>query len=74
MSAERIIEDPVFKQSHESYFSQLADCVASSLLKREVPPTPFVRRYEIHRMFERSIGAVCLRAASPQDPFGIVRK
>ena len=71
---ERIIEDPVFKQSHESYFIQLADCVAFSLLTREVPPTPLVRKYEIHRMFERSIGAVCLRAASPQDPFGIVRK
>lgn len=40
---ERIIEDPVFKQSHQSYMIQLADCVAFSLLKREVPPTPLVR-------------------------------
>jgi hypothetical protein len=71
---ERVIEDPVFKQSHQSYFIQLADCVAFSLLKREVPPTPLVRKYGIHRMFERSMGGVCLRAASPQDPLGIVRK
>jgi len=71
---QRVIEDPVFKESHQSYFIQLADCVAFSLLKREVPPTPLVRKYGIHRMFERSIGGVCLRAASPYDPLGIVRK
>lgn len=71
---ERVIEDPVFKASHQSYFIQLADCVAFSLLKREVVPTALVRKYGIHRMFERSLGAVCFRPASPRDPFGIVRK
>lgn len=71
---QRVIEDPVFKQSHQSYFIQLADCVAFSLLKREVVPTPLVKRYGIHRMFERSVSSVCFRSASPKDPFGIVRK
>jgi Protein of unknown function (DUF3800) len=71
---ERVIEDPVFKASHQSYFIQLADCVAFSLLKREVAPTPLVKKYGIHRMFERSVGAVCFLPASPKDPFGIVRK
>jgi uncharacterized protein DUF3800 len=71
---ERVIEDPVFKQSHQSYFIQLADCVAFSLLKREVAPTPLVKKYGIHRMFERHVAAVCLRPASPKDPLGIVRK
>lgn len=71
---ERVIEDPVFKASHQSYFIQLADCVAFSLLKREVAPTPRVKKYDIHRMFERSVGPVCYRLASPRDPLGIVRK
>ena len=74
MPVERIIEDPVFKQSHQSYMIQLADCVAFSLLKREVPPTPNIKKYGIHRMFEKNIAGVCLRAASRNDPLGIVRK
>lgn len=71
---ERVIEDPVFKESHQSYFIQLADCVAFSLLKREVSPTPLVKKYGIHRMFEKKVAPVCFRAASPKDPLGIVRK
>jgi hypothetical protein len=43
----------VFKKSHQSYFIQFADAVAFSLLKREVVPTPHVKRYEIDRMFEK---------------------
>jgi hypothetical protein len=70
----RVIEDPVFKQSHQSYFVQLADCVAFSLLKREVAPTPLIKKYGINEMFERSVSDVCFRAASPKDPLGIVRK
>lgn len=71
---ERIIEDPIFKQSHQSYFVQLADCVAFSLLKREVAPTPLIKKYGIHRMFERNMSGVCFRPASPKDALGIVRK
>lgn len=71
---QRIIEDPVFKKSHQSYFVQLADCVAFSLLKREVPPTPHVKKYGIQKMFEKSLSGVCFRKASQADPLGIVRK
>jgi hypothetical protein len=71
--ATRIIEDPVFKRSERSYFLQLADCVAFALLKREVPPTPLVRRYAIHKMFDEALADVCFRLASPRDPLGIVR-
>jgi hypothetical protein len=39
ITTERLIEDPIFKPSDQSYFIQLADCVAFSLLKRETPPS-----------------------------------
>jgi hypothetical protein len=71
---ERVIEDRVFKESHQSYFIQLADCVAFSLLKREVAPTSGIKKYGIHRMFEKNIAGVCFRPAAPKDPLGIVRK
>lgn len=71
---ERIVEDPIFKQSHRSYFVQLADCVAFALLKREVPPTRNVQKYRIHTMFDQALPSVCFRPASPKDPLGIVRK
>ena len=70
---ERLIEDPVFKKSHQSYFLQLADCVAFALLKREVPPTPNVLRYNLHQMFEAALKGVCFLPASRSDPLGIVR-
>lgn len=71
---QRVIEDPVFKKSHQSYFIQLADAVAYALLKREVEPTPHVKRYGIDRMFDATLTGVCHREASKSDPLGIVRK
>jgi hypothetical protein len=73
ITTERIIEDPVFKASFASYFVQLADCVAFALLKREVPPTPNVVKYNIQEMFDDAISAACFKPASPRDPCGIVR-
>jgi hypothetical protein len=70
---QRVIEDPVFRKSHQSYLIQLADCVAYALLKREVPPTPKIRAYGVHEMFERNLAGVCFKKAS-SDPLGIVRK
>lgn len=71
---QKIIEDPVFKKSHQSFFIQLADCVAYSLLKREVEPTPNIKKYGINKMFEECLAGACFRKASPKDPLGIVRK
>ncbi len=71
---ERIIEDPVFRNSSQSYMIQLADCVAFSLLKKESTPTPRIKKYGIEKMFESCLQGVCFKAASPSDPYGIVRK
>jgi hypothetical protein len=73
ITTDRIIEDPVFKSSDRSFFIQLADCVAFALLKREVTPTPNIRKYGIHEMFDQTISGVCFRKASLGDPLGIVR-
>lgn len=73
ITTDRIIEDPIFKRSDRSYFIQLADCVAFALLKREVIPTPNIKKYQIHQMFDQTIANVCFRKASPSDPLGIVR-
>jgi hypothetical protein len=71
---QRVIEDPVFKLSHQSYFIQLADAVAYALLKREVPATKNIRRYGIDKMFDTELAGVCYKKASAADPLGIVRK
>ncbi len=74
ITATRIVEDPTFKSSSRSYFIQLVDCIAFSLLKREVDPTPNVKKYKIHEMFETALKDVCFLPASAKDPLGIVRK
>jgi len=71
---EKIIEDPIFRKSDMSYLLQLVDCVAFALLKKEVPPTPNIKKYGIHKMFDAVLPSVCIKAASRSDPLGIVRK
>jgi Protein of unknown function (DUF3800) len=68
----RLVEDPLFKASHGSYFLQFADVIAYSLLKKEVPPTPRVTKYKLNLMFDALKPVLCLKA-SAADPFGIVR-
>jgi hypothetical protein len=70
---ERIIEDPFFKESHRSYFLQLVDCIAFSLLKKEVAPTSNIKRYGINRMFDDTVSHICYTSAARYDPLGIVR-
>lgn len=72
--AERLLEDPIFKSSAQSYFLQLVDCVAFALLKREVPPTPAMSRYGYDKIFDQTIARVCFQDAAKSDPLGIVRK
>lgn len=73
ITTDRIIEDPVFKNSERSYLTQMADCVAYSLLKREVPPTPLIRKYKVNEMFEEALAGVCYKKAALSEPLGIVR-
>lgn len=70
---ERIIEDPIFKQSHQSFLIQLADCAAFALLKRETVLPSKSTKYGVPAYFESCLGKVCFRAAAKKDPFGIVR-
>ena len=69
---DRLIEDPVFKPSHASYFLQLADFAAFSLLKQETTATPFATRWGYNTLFPILRPVLFLRAAGP-DPMGIVR-
>jgi hypothetical protein len=59
----RLIEDPIFKPSHQSYFLQAADFIAFALLKSEVPPTPHVAKYGLDDTYSR-LHAVCAKEAS----------
>jgi hypothetical protein len=72
ITVERLVEDPLFKTSHSSYFLQLADAVAYSLLKQEVAPTSHVAKYQLNQMFPLLKPILCLKA-SPRDPLGVVR-
>ena len=71
---DRLIEDPIFKPSHQSYFLQAADFVAFALLKSEVPPTPRVTKYGLDNLYVH-LTPVCSLPASRRDPkgLGIVR-
>ena len=70
---DRIIEDPIFKPSHQSYFLQVADFVAFALLKRESPNrTPRTSSELFDQQYER-LDEVLIKEASHDDPLGIVR-
>lgn len=71
---DRLIEDPIFKSSAQSYFLQAVDFVAFALLKSEVPPTPKIAKYGLDDLYS-SLSAICAKEASRRDPkgLGIVR-
>jgi hypothetical protein len=68
---ERIIEDPVFKPSDRSYFIQLADFCAFSLLRRE-RPTVRIIKYELQHAFG-ILTPILNKAANSKDKEGIIR-
>jgi hypothetical protein len=68
---EHVIEDIVFKDSKSSYFVQLADFCAFSLLRRE-NPIESRTRYGLDKAFDL-LDPVLNRNASRNDPDGIVR-
>jgi len=68
---ERIIEDPFFKPSQQSYFIQLVDFCAYALLRRE-RPVPSKTRYGIHQAFDL-LRPILVLEASQRDAEGIIR-
>lgn len=68
------VEDTLFRESAHSYLTQMADCAAFALLKREVDPTPVIKRYNIHKAWDAHLAGVSFQHASRRDPDGIVRK
>jgi hypothetical protein len=68
---ELILEDPFFKQSHRSYFIQLADFCAYALLRRE-RPIPSKTRYGLDQAFNL-LDPILLREATAYDRQGVIR-
>lgn len=66
-----IIEDPHYKDSQHSYFTQAADCVAY-MLHQQLAPNKYIRKKTGHGYFNRLNTCLC-RVASSSDPMGIVR-
>ena len=68
---DRIIEDPVFKDSKRSYFIQMADFCAYALLRRE-NPLPSKSAYGLDKSFEL-LKPINFKKANGRDPEGIIR-
>lgn len=64
-----IIEDPVLRDSRESYFIQAADC-AAFLLKQFVDPSTYMKRHGGNAYLRRLDPVLC-KHASNKDPSGL---
>lgn len=71
ITLDRIIEDPQFKKSHNSYFIQTCDFLAYGLLRREIP-TAKARQRRIHRSFDQ-LDNVLVKACNKNDTHGVIR-
>ncbi len=68
---DRIVEDPFFKPSDQSFFIQLVDFSAYALLRRENPIIS-KSKYGLHESFLH-LSSILVREASRRDPEGIIR-
>lgn len=66
-----LVEDPFFKDSRHSYFSQTAD-LAAFLLYQKSAPSAYARKKGLSAYFSR-LGPILCRVASSTDPDGIAR-
>ncbi len=66
-----LVEDPFFKDSRTSYFSQAADLTAFLLYQR-IAPSTYARKKGLGAYFGR-INPILCKVASATDPNGIVR-
>jgi len=67
-----LIEDPVCRESRESYFIQAADC-AIFLFKQHIDPSSFMKKHGGNAYFRTRLKPVLCTQASKSDPFGVVR-
>jgi len=68
---ERIVEDPIMRDSKHSFFIQLCDLVAHALYRKEHPKGAY-RKYNVDRLFDK-VCPLLLTEASRSDRLGIVR-
>jgi len=68
---DRILEDPLFKDSRQSYFIQIVDFCAYALLRRE-RPIPSKTKYGLDKAFNL-LSPILVREANKDDPDGIIR-
>ena len=68
---ERILEDPFYKKSDQSYFTQMADFCSYALLRRE-SPLASRKRYDLHTAFAL-LQSVLALDANLKDVEGIIR-
>jgi hypothetical protein len=66
---DRIIEDPVFRQSDASFFIQAVDFCAYALLRHE---RPLESKAELNNAFG-FLEPICAKQANRNDPLGIIR-
>ena len=71
ITTDRLLEDPIFKDSQRSYFIQLVDFCAYSLLRRE-NPVASKSKYGLDAAFGL-LHPILLREANPRDPEGVLR-
>lgn len=68
---DRLVEDPFFKDSSQSYFVQLVDFCAYALLRKE-NPIPSKTKYGLNESFSR-LRDILVTEANSSDPEGIIR-
>ncbi len=71
ITLDRIVEDPLFKQSHRSTTIQLVDFCAYALLRqdRQLRAKNALGLHEAFKLLE----PVCFKAANRKDPLGVIR-
>lgn len=68
----RLVEDPVFLRSDNSYFVQVVDCCAYALLRNE-KDHPTGDPFSIKTTFRTELEPICVKEANPADDLGIIR-
>jgi len=67
-----VIEDPIFRVSHDSIFIQSADVIAYTLKEKEFPQASR-QKHQAHKIFGRKLSDICYRSKIA-DEDGIIRQ